>query len=54
VHIRTSAACIGQGLATVTTQIVCDCLGLSPEKTIAEPPDTQRTPNSGTTTASRQ
>jgi selenium-dependent xanthine dehydrogenase len=54
VHIRTSAACIGQGLATVTTQIVCDCLGIPPEKTIAEPPDTERTPNSGTTTASRQ
>jgi CO/xanthine dehydrogenase Mo-binding subunit len=54
VHIRTSAACIGQGLATVTTQITCDCLGLSPEKIIAEPPDTKRTPNSGTTTASRQ
>jgi selenium-dependent xanthine dehydrogenase len=54
VHIRTSAACIGQGLATVTTQIVCDCLGLPPEKTIAEPPDTLRTPDSGTTTASRQ
>jgi selenium-dependent xanthine dehydrogenase len=54
VHIRTSAACIGQGLATVITQIVCGCLGLPPEKTIAEPPDTRRTPNSGTTTASRQ
>jgi selenium-dependent xanthine dehydrogenase len=54
VHIRTSAACIGQGLATVITQIVCDTLGLSPDRTIAEPPDTIRTPNSGTTTASRQ
>ncbi|MDR1587418.1 MAG: selenium-dependent xanthine dehydrogenase [Treponema sp.] len=54
VHIRTSAACIGQGLATVTTQIVCETLNLPPEKTIAEPPDTRRTPDSGTTTASRQ
>ncbi|MDR0377144.1 MAG: selenium-dependent xanthine dehydrogenase [Spirochaetaceae bacterium] len=54
IHIRTSAACIGQGLATVTTQIVCDTLGLPPEILIAEPPDTKRTPNSGTTTASRQ
>jgi selenium-dependent xanthine dehydrogenase len=54
VHIRTSAACIGQGLATVTTQIVCDTLELLPEKITAEPPDTIRTPNSGTTTASRQ
>jgi selenium-dependent xanthine dehydrogenase len=54
VHIRTSAACIGQGLATVTTQITCDTLGLPPDRIIAEPPDTKRTPNSGTTTASRQ
>ncbi|MDR2739232.1 MAG: selenium-dependent xanthine dehydrogenase [Treponema sp.] len=54
VHIRTSAACIGQGMATVTTQIVCETLQIPPEKVFAEPPDTRRTPNSGTTTASRQ
>ncbi|MFV0401732.1 MAG: selenium-dependent xanthine dehydrogenase [Oscillospiraceae bacterium] len=54
VHIRTSAACIGQGLATVTTQIVCETLGLPPTMIVAEPPDTSRTPDSGTTTASRQ
>jgi CO/xanthine dehydrogenase Mo-binding subunit len=54
VHIRTSAACIGQGMATVTTQITCETLKISPSLVIAEPPDTQRTPNSGTTTASRQ
>jgi CO/xanthine dehydrogenase Mo-binding subunit len=54
VHIRTSAACIGQGLATVTTQIACETLRIPPDKVFAEPPDTQRTPNSGTTTASRQ
>jgi selenium-dependent xanthine dehydrogenase len=53
-RIRTSAACIGQGLATVTTQIVCDVAGVSPEDVVAEPPDTRRTPNAGTTTASRQ
>jgi selenium-dependent xanthine dehydrogenase len=54
VHIRSSAACIGQGLATVTTQIACETLKLQPEKIYVEPPDTNRTPNSGTTTASRQ
>jgi CO/xanthine dehydrogenase Mo-binding subunit len=54
VHIRTSAACLGQGLATVVTQIVCEATGLPPERTIVESPDTKRTPNSGTTTASRQ
>ncbi|MDR1019562.1 MAG: selenium-dependent xanthine dehydrogenase [Synergistaceae bacterium] len=53
-HVRTSAACIGQGLATVTTQMVCEVAGVSPEDVIAEPPDTRRTPNAGTTTASRQ
>lgn len=53
-HVRTSAACIGQGLATVTTQIVCEITGISPYDVIAEPPDTRRTPNAGTTTASRQ
>jgi CO/xanthine dehydrogenase Mo-binding subunit len=54
VHIRTSAACIGQGLATVTTQITCETLRIPPDKVFAEPPDTRRTPDSGTTTASRQ
>jgi selenium-dependent xanthine dehydrogenase len=54
IHIRTSAACIGQGLATVITQIACQTLGLRPGDFTAEPPDTRRTPNSGTTTASRQ
>ncbi len=54
VHIRTSAACIGQGLATVLTQIACETLALPPQAIVVEPPDTQRTPNSGTTTASRQ
>jgi selenium-dependent xanthine dehydrogenase len=54
IHIRTSAACIGQGLATAITQIACQTLGLPPERFFVEPPDTRRTPNSGTTTASRQ
>jgi len=54
IHIRTSAACIGQGLAAVTTQIACETSGLPPCLFIAEAPDTKRTPNAGTTTASRQ
>ncbi|GHV64001.1 selenium-dependent xanthine dehydrogenase [Spirochaetia bacterium] len=54
IHIRTSAACIGQGMATVTTQITCETLNIPPALVFAEPPDTRRTPNSGTTTASRQ
>ena len=54
VHIRTSAACIGQGLATVLVQVSCETLGLPSDAFFVEPPDTKRTPNSGTTTASRQ
>jgi selenium-dependent xanthine dehydrogenase len=54
IHIRTSAACIGQGLAAVTIQIACEVLGLPPELFIVEAPDTKRTPDAGTTTASRQ
>ena len=54
IHIRSSAACIGQGMATVLTQMVCETAGISPEYVIVETPDTARTPNSGTTTASRQ
>jgi selenium-dependent xanthine dehydrogenase len=54
VRIRTSAACIGQGLGTIATQIVCHTAGVRPDQVIVETPDTHRTPNSGTTTASRQ
>ncbi|MGM0240004.1 selenium-dependent xanthine dehydrogenase [Enterococcus sp. AZ103] len=54
VHVRTSAACIGQGMQTVTTQIAVEALDIDPALIIAEQPDTARTPDSGTTTASRQ
>jgi len=54
IHIRSSAACIGQGMATVLTQMVCETLAISADNIVAEMPDTTRTPNTGTTTASRQ
>ncbi|NQU65471.1 MAG: selenium-dependent xanthine dehydrogenase, partial [SAR324 cluster bacterium] len=54
VHVRTSAACIGQGIGTVALQIVCEVTNLTPDVIVVEPPDTLRTPDSGTTTASRQ
>jgi aldehyde oxidoreductase len=54
VHIRTSAACMGQGIATVCTQMVCQTTNLDPALLIHETPDTVRTPDSGTSTASRQ
>ncbi|MGU9539915.1 selenium-dependent xanthine dehydrogenase [Clostridium tepidum] len=54
VHIRTSAACIGQGLGTILTQIICETTGLLPENIVLDLPDTKFAPDSGTTTASRQ
>ena len=54
VHIATSASCIGQGLGTVVTQMVCDVTGLPPELIVHDPADTFFTPDSGNTTASRQ
>ena len=54
VLVLTSAACIGQGLATVLTQMVCDTTGLPQQWVEVASPDTWLTPDSGTTTASRQ
>lgn len=54
VKIRTSAACMGQGIAAVCTQMVCEATGLDPRLVEHERPDTVRTPDSGTSTASRQ
>ncbi len=54
VHIRTSAACMGQGIATMCTQMLCETTGLDPALVLVEQPDTIRTPDSGTSTASRQ
>jgi selenium-dependent xanthine dehydrogenase len=54
VHVRTGAARIGQGLDTVTLQMACQTLDMRPDSIVIEAPDTWRTPNSGTTTASRQ
>jgi aldehyde oxidoreductase len=54
VEILTGAACIGQGIATVLTQIACQTLGIAPARVRVHQPDTEATPDSGTTTASRQ
>ncbi|HPS81712.1 MAG TPA: selenium-dependent xanthine dehydrogenase, partial [Candidatus Limiplasma sp.] len=53
-HVLTSAACMGQGVATVCTQMVCQTTGLHPSVVVHGAPDTAITPNSGTSTASRQ
>jgi selenium-dependent xanthine dehydrogenase len=54
VVICTSAACMGQGIATVVLQIVAETTGLDKSLLTVHAPDTDVTPDSGTSTASRQ
>jgi selenium-dependent xanthine dehydrogenase len=54
VVVYTSAACMGQGLGTVLQQIVAEATGLPGTAIRIHAPDTMVTPNSGTSTASRQ
>jgi selenium-dependent xanthine dehydrogenase len=54
VVICTSAACMGQGIATVVLQIVGETAGLAKSSLRVHEPDTMVTPDSGTSTASRQ
>lgn len=54
VEIHSSAACIGQGMGTVLTQLVGEVTGLDREKIRYCPPDTADAPDAGNTTASRQ
>ena len=49
-----SAACVGQGMATVLRQMVCHETGLPPREVACAAPDTALAPDSGNTTASRQ
>lgn len=53
-HLHSSAACIGQGMGTVQTQMVCQVLGIDPDIVVYNAPDTFDSPNAGNTTASRQ
>ena len=54
VTIMTSAACMGQGIATVLVQIIAEAAGISNSLIRVHAPDTLVTPDSGTSTASRQ
>lgn len=54
VHIRTSASCMGQGIGQMTLTEVCHVTDLDPALFVFEAADTVRTPDSGTSTASRQ
>jgi selenium-dependent xanthine dehydrogenase len=53
-HVQSSAGAIGQGVQTVLLQMVCEVTGLTRDQVEVEHPDTLMTPDSGTTTASRQ
>lgn len=54
IHIRTSAACMGQGIAQMVLTEICHVTELDPALFVFEPADTVRTPDAGTSTASRQ
>lgn len=53
-HVLTSAACMGQGIAIMCKTMLCEATGLEPQLVIHESADTIKTPDSGTSTASRQ
>lgn len=54
IHIRTSAACMGQGIGQMVLTEICHVSGLDPALFLFETSDTVRTPDAGTSTASRQ
>ena len=54
IHIRTSASCMGQGIGQMTLTEICHVTDLDPALFVFEHADTVRTPDAGTSTASRQ
>ncbi len=52
--LRAGASCIGQGLGTVLTQIACETLKLPQDKIVYPQAETNRAPDAGTTSGSRQ
>ncbi len=54
IHIRTSASCMGQGIGQMTLTEICHVTDLDPALFVFENADTVRTPDAGTSTASRQ
>ena len=54
VEVRTSAADIGQGIGMVVAQVAAEELGMPYQKVRILLPDTDRTPDGGPTTGSRQ
>ena len=52
-HIYSSAACLGQGMGTVEIQMVCQTAGISAGSCVYHTPDTDHSPDSGMSIASR-
>ncbi|MBQ7568977.1 selenium-dependent xanthine dehydrogenase, partial [bacterium] len=53
-HVRTSAACMGQGLGQTMLTVVGEITGIPADSMVFEEADTVRTPDSGSSSASRQ
>jgi len=47
IHVLTSAACMGQGIAIMCQTVICETLGISPKLIVHEAADTRTTPDSG-------
>ena len=54
IHIRTGASCMGQGIGQMVLTEICHVTDLDPALFVFENADTVRTPDAGTSTASRQ
>ena len=54
VEIHAGASCIGQGLGTVLTQVVSETTGFGIDRIVCCRPNTANSPDSGTTSGSRQ
>ncbi len=54
VEIHAGASCIGQGLGTVLTQVVSETTGFGIDRIVYCHPNTANSPDSGTTSGSRQ
>lgn len=54
IHVYSGASCIGQGLWTVLTQILCETIKIPAGMVEVHPSNTATSPDSGTTSGSRQ
>ncbi len=54
VHLYSAATCMGQGLSTVLQQMLCDQAELTPAQVVVHRPNTSDSPDSGTSSGSRQ